>query len=155
MLQKQERQAFLSKKERVVCEKLAAMEIDLTSQRAQALLLLDEGFTHASAAHESGLSIGQVRYALRTFRAKGLELFPEAPVPEIDAKVPAKAEAIVEKAEGKTAKKAAKKKSPSAKKKKKKKDKNKAKKAEEKLIKSKKEKKGKKGKKGKKNIKKK
>jgi hypothetical protein len=153
MLQKQERQAFLSKKERVVCEKLAAMEIDLTSQRAQALLLLDEGFTHASAAHESGLSIGQVRYALRTFRAKGLELFPEASAPEIDVKVPPKAEAVVEKAEGKTAKKAAKKKSPSAKKKKKKKkDKNKAKKAEKKLIKSNKEKKEKKGKK---NIKKK
>lgn len=145
MLQNQETQALLSKKERVVCEKLAAMEIDLTSQRAQALLLLDEGCTHASAAHESGLSIGQVRYALRTFKSKGLELFPEAPATEIDTKVPAKAKAIEEKAEGKTAKKAAKKKSlTTKKKKKKKKDKNKAKKAEKKLIKSKKEKKGKK-----------
>ncbi|MBT8333198.1 MAG: helix-turn-helix domain-containing protein [Deltaproteobacteria bacterium] len=145
MLQKQETQALLSKKERVVCQDLAAMEIVLISQRAEALLLLDEGFSHAEAAHESGLSIGQVRYALRTFRSKGLAFFPKAPAPEIDLEVPAQPKAIAEKAERKKAKKAAKKKSPvTKKKKKKKKDKNKAKKAEKKLLKSKKYKKGKK-----------
>jgi len=148
MLQNQDTQELLSKKERIVCQKLVAMEIVLISQRAHALLLLDEGYTHADTAHETGLSIGQVRYALRTFRSKGLELFPQDPEVEIDADVPVQADPVEQKGKGKSAKKATKNLSlPIKKKKQKKKNKSKAKKAEKKGKKSKKEKKGKKGKK--------
>jgi len=152
MLQNQKSQLLLSKKERVVCEDLAAMEIVLISQRAQALLLLDEGLTHAEAAHETGLSIGQVRYALRTFKSKGLALFPDASPPEIDATVSENQDTAEKKAKGKKAKKAKENKSlPIKKKKQKKKGKTDGKKAEKKLKKSKKKKKGKKGKKNTKN----
>lgn len=43
--------------------------------RAKALLALDSGKTQQQAAAESGLSIGQVRYCLRRFRAVSLAIF--------------------------------------------------------------------------------
>ena len=43
--------------------------------RAQALLALDQGCTQQQAAEKSGLSLGQVRYCLRRFRAVSLDIF--------------------------------------------------------------------------------
>lgn len=43
--------------------------------RAKALLALDSGKTQQQAAVESSLSIGQVRYCLRRFRAVSLAIF--------------------------------------------------------------------------------
>ena len=50
-----------------------------TGSRAQALLALDGGASQAQAAEQAGLTLGQVRYCLRRFRAIGIALFDDAP----------------------------------------------------------------------------
>jgi hypothetical protein len=76
-----EKQSYplLSESERSECSKIVDLAIVLISQRAQALLLIDSGGTHADAARQTGLSIGQVRYALNRFKQRGLLMFPELP----------------------------------------------------------------------------
>jgi outer membrane biosynthesis protein TonB len=63
-------------KERAVCERVAAGAAPW-SQRAQALLALDEGATQSGAGERAGLTHGQVRYWLGRFRQDGLSIFPE------------------------------------------------------------------------------
>jgi outer membrane biosynthesis protein TonB len=60
-----------------VCERVAAGEAPW-SQRAQALLALDEGATQVGAGGRAGLTQGQVRYWLGRFRQDGLSIFPES-----------------------------------------------------------------------------
>jgi hypothetical protein len=89
--QKQTAGKLLSPEERGVCKQLAAGEAPW-SQRAQALLALDEGATQAQAGSQAGLSLGQVRYWLGRYRKDGLSIVPEAelsqtqpdPAPEIE-----------------------------------------------------------------------
>jgi hypothetical protein len=129
------------------------MKIVLISQRAQILLLIDSGETHAEAAKQTGLSIGQVRYALNRFRKRGLSMFPGLPeedqISELLATEPNLEDALTEI----TKKKKSKKKKKTEKKSKIKKDKKKKGKKKdhnsEKTV-SKKKKKGKKSKKDKK-----
>ena len=68
---------LLSPEERVVFKQLAAGEAPW-SQRAQALLALDEGATQAQAGNQAGLTQGQVRYWLGRYREDGLSIFPES-----------------------------------------------------------------------------
>lgn len=67
---------LLSKEELTICEKISDSNIQESSQRAAALILLDRGSTQAETAEISGLSIGQVRYLVKRFKEKRLELFP-------------------------------------------------------------------------------
>jgi hypothetical protein len=66
---------LLSPEERKACILLSKQE-GLIAQRAHALLAIDTGKTQALAAETTGLTIGQVRYLLSTFRKKRLSLFP-------------------------------------------------------------------------------
>jgi hypothetical protein len=68
---------LLNREERAVCERVAAGEAPW-SQRAQALLALDEGATQVGAGGRAGLTHGQVRYWLGRFRQDGLSIFPES-----------------------------------------------------------------------------
>ena len=121
---------LLSPEARAACERIAAGEA-VWSQRAQALLAVDEGATQAEAGQRAGLTPGQVEYWLGKFRRDQLSIFPEAGLP-LDA---AENEQIAAKAKEK----------PKQKSKKAKKDK-----AGKKPKKKKKAKKGKAGKKSKK-----
>ena len=65
---------LLKPNEVTACKKLASSS-DSDNQRAAALLAIHSGETHAIAAEESGLSLGQLRYVLRRFRELRLEVF--------------------------------------------------------------------------------
>lgn len=75
---------LLTQNEKILCEKTAALNIGLVSQRAQALLLLDDGYTQAKSCELSSLTIGQLRYLLRLFKKKGIHLFPQIEEKEIE-----------------------------------------------------------------------
>ena len=77
--------SFLSAAQRDECTRIAEIKRTPHSQRATALLLIDSGSTHREAGAQTGLSIGQVRYALNRFRKFGLAIFP--PPPEEQEKV--------------------------------------------------------------------
>ena len=68
---------LFSPAERAACEKVAAGTAP-SSQRALALLVLDEGSTQMEAAQQSGQTVGQVRYWLGKFRKERIAIFPEA-----------------------------------------------------------------------------
>ena len=68
---------LFSPAERAACEQAAAGTAPF-SQRALALLALDEGATQKDAAQQSGQTLGQVRYWLRKFRKERMAIFPEA-----------------------------------------------------------------------------
>jgi len=68
---------YLNQTERNLCKEITALNITLVSRRAQALLLLDDGYTQAKSAELSSLTVGQLRYLLRLFKKKGIRLFPE------------------------------------------------------------------------------
>lgn len=68
---------LLSRSEVTACKKLAASD-GLPAARAKALLALHDQRTQAQAAETSGLTVGQVRYALSTFKRKGMGLFEAA-----------------------------------------------------------------------------
>jgi hypothetical protein len=141
---------LLTQNEKILCEKIVTLDIGLVSQRAQALLLLDDGSTQAKSCELSSLTIGQLRYLIRLFKKKGIHLFPqieetkieEAPVaaPELEPEPEVSSENV--KKEKKEKKKKAKKSSTKKKKQNKKEGKNKATQSKEK-----KKKKGKKKKK--------
>ena len=152
---------FLTKHEQTVCMQLAKSESP-HSQRALALLALNEENTQGQAAERSGLSAGQVKYWAVRFRNHRLGIFPDALLEELSAKAdgkPAKEiEAKSKSGEGKTDSAKTKSKGDKGKKDKKNKKKgkksgkktDKTKKGEKKSKKDKKDKKGKKGKKPKK-----
>lgn len=66
----------LSSEERAIFSQIATGEPPY-SQRAQALLAIDEGATQAEAASEAGLTKGQVRYWLTKFRRDRTDIIPE------------------------------------------------------------------------------
>lgn len=68
---------LLRSEERIALQQLA-QQPDIDGQRAAALLVLDEGKTQAVAAEESGLTVNQVRYIVKKFRADRLLAFPDA-----------------------------------------------------------------------------
>jgi hypothetical protein len=76
---------LLTSEERAACEGFASGDPP-HSQRAIALLALDNGATQAQAAGQAGLTKGQVRYWLDRFRQERLAIFPEesfaSPQPE-------------------------------------------------------------------------
>ena len=74
---------LLSPEARAACERIAAGDAPW-SQRAQALLAVDEGATRAEAGQRAGLTQGQVKYWLGRFRLDQLSIFPEAGLP-VDA----------------------------------------------------------------------
>ncbi len=67
---------LLSAQEREVFTRISTSEAP-HSQRAQALLAIDEGATQAAAGEAAGLTSGQVQYWLAKFRKEGLAIFPE------------------------------------------------------------------------------
>ncbi len=71
-----DRSNLLSPDERNACRRVAAGTAP-HSQRALALMALDQGVTQSEAGELSGLSQGQVRYWRDRFREKGLSIFPE------------------------------------------------------------------------------
>ncbi len=68
---------ILTQDERELCKKIAGLKIVLISRRAQALLMLDDGHTQVKSAQLSSLTLGQLRYLLRLFKAKRINLFPQ------------------------------------------------------------------------------
>jgi hypothetical protein len=76
---------LLTPEERAACLEITSGE-GPHSQRATALLALDEGSTQMQAAGQAGLTKGQVRYWLGKFRQERLAIFPEellaSPQPE-------------------------------------------------------------------------
>lgn len=87
MSKKQIRQPFLSPGQKDVCARLAATDRSLTGQRAAALLLINDGATLAETARKTGLTIGQIRYAVARIQKIGLAMFPE-PEPAGHAEIP-------------------------------------------------------------------
>jgi outer membrane biosynthesis protein TonB len=67
---------LLDAEERGIFSQIATEEAP-HSQRAQALLAIDEGATQAEAGIQAGLTQGQVRYWLDKFRKDGTSIFPE------------------------------------------------------------------------------
>ena len=72
--------SLLSPEARAACQRIGAGEAPW-SQRAQALLAVDEGATQAEAGQRAGLTPGQVEYWLGKFRRDQLSIFPEAGLP--------------------------------------------------------------------------
>ncbi len=68
---------LLTSAEQAACEKIAAANEALHSQRAQALLALDQGSSQTEAGQQAGLTPGQVRYCLNKFRQQRLGIFPD------------------------------------------------------------------------------
>ena len=67
--------SLLSPEEQALCEKVSGSGKSLHSQRAQALLAVNEGVTQVNAAELSGLTMGQVRYCIQRFRQIRAALF--------------------------------------------------------------------------------
>lgn len=70
---------LLSDTERDECNRVAQLKLKPHSQRADALLMIESGLTHREAGAKTGLSMGQVRYALNRFRKLGPAMFPPPP----------------------------------------------------------------------------
>ncbi len=68
---------LLTAAQQMTCQTIAAQKIEIESQRATALLAINDGEPQAKAAELSGLSVGQVRYLITNFKKKGLDLFPQ------------------------------------------------------------------------------
>ena len=75
---------LLSSEERDAFEKISSGAAP-HSQRAQALLAIDEGATQHEAGLKAGLTDGQVKYWLGKFRKEGLDIFPVQEVPDAEA----------------------------------------------------------------------
>lgn len=67
---------LLGPEEQTVLRQIATKEPPY-SQRAQALLAINDGATQADAGSQVGLTKGQVRYWLTKFRAGGTGIFPD------------------------------------------------------------------------------
>ncbi len=68
--------ARLTPEERMALEQLAHGEAPF-SQRALALLALDQGATRVEAGNQSGLTLGQVRYWQAKFLDQRMNIFPQ------------------------------------------------------------------------------
>ncbi len=73
---------LLTQDERELCKKIAELKIVLVSRRAQALIALDDGYTQVKSAQLSSLTLGQLRYLLRLFKQKQMNLFPQTILPQ-------------------------------------------------------------------------
>ena len=60
--------SLLTSEEKSTCEQISKSNGQPDSQRARALLALNEDMSQAKAAELAGLTIGQVRYCLSRFR---------------------------------------------------------------------------------------
>ncbi len=143
--------SLLNEKERTFCQSIAQSGEGLMNKRAAALLALDGGSTRAEAGEQSGLTLGQVRYLLATFRQKRLGMFTKEALMEMEEV--SQTEALIPKTELPEEEEAEVDKAPEIKeakigKKKKKKNKKKDKKTKKRKVSKVKGKKGK-GKKGK------
>ncbi len=130
---------WLTPEESDVCRQLSGSAKPPHRQRAIALLALTGGATYAQAAEQSGLTLGQLKYCVTTFRGKRLAMFPSelaAAPANSEAESEAAAPAAADSAEDADQK-------PAKAKKKKDKDKDKKKKGKKKKGKDKKKKKGK------------
>lgn len=68
---------LLSKEECAVCEQIAKYD-NFSGRRASALLLLNKrDIIQREVGAQTGLTRGQVKYALERFRKSGLAMFPE------------------------------------------------------------------------------
>lgn len=67
-----------------ICIKLAAGKAPW-SQRAQALMAINEGASETVASERSGLRPTQVKYWLNKYQKQGMAIFPESLLQEIDA----------------------------------------------------------------------
>ena len=67
---------LLSLQERDVCLRISEGDT-IHSQRAGALLAIDDGATQAQAGQKAGLTLGQVSYWLGKFRKIRLDIFPQ------------------------------------------------------------------------------
>lgn len=67
---------LLSSQERDICLRISEGDT-LHSQRAQAMLAIDDGATQAQAGQRAGLTQGQVSYWLGKFRKIRLDIFPQ------------------------------------------------------------------------------
>ncbi|WP_419769580.1 MAG: hypothetical protein ACNI3C_09565 [Candidatus Marinarcus sp.] len=67
---------LLSQNDKAICENIAKTGTSIDAKRAKALLLLDEGISHAKTAESSTLSVGQVRYVLTKYKSIGIAFFP-------------------------------------------------------------------------------
>ena len=146
---------LLTAQEQAVCTQVANSPTT-HSQRALALLALNEGNTQGQAATKTGLTTGQVKYWAAKFRKERLGIFPDALLGELNTKADTEIvpdNVAVSKASAKEVK-SAKTKSKGTKAEKEKKSKKKGKKSEMKTDKKKKGKKDKKDKKDKKTEKK-
>lgn len=72
----EKRSRLLSYEERDILGEVATKDPPF-SQRAQALLAIDEGTTQAAAGQQAGLTQGQLRYWLTKFRKVRIAIFPE------------------------------------------------------------------------------
>ena len=66
---------LLTEKEKKICEELVRIEAGRASLRAAALLAVNKGATHTQASEQTGLTPGQVTYAVAFFRKRKIELF--------------------------------------------------------------------------------
>lgn len=69
--------SILTTQEQTDLQKISSAT-DTNGQRAAALIALNNGLSQSKAAEESGLTLGQVKYALRKFRKHGVAAFMEA-----------------------------------------------------------------------------
>jgi hypothetical protein len=88
---------LLSVEEQDICQKIAAHDEDIPSQRAAALLAIYGGSTQAEASEQTGLTVGQIRYLVTTFRKKHLAIFPDDVLNRVQskAKTATKTESLV------------------------------------------------------------
>ena len=66
---------LLTEQEKKICEELASIGADLANLRAAALLAVNQGATHTQASEQTGLTPGQVTYAVASFRKRKIALF--------------------------------------------------------------------------------
>ena len=68
---------LLTPDEKLVCEKIVALEEAPHSQRASMLLALNAGKTQSKSASQAGITLGNLKYWLKKFRASRMAIFPE------------------------------------------------------------------------------
>lgn len=76
-MEKFEQKGFITKKEQKFCRSVAAQDKGLASQRAKALLAINDGDSRAIVSESSGLTLGQIKYLQTAFKSKRLAIFPE------------------------------------------------------------------------------
>jgi hypothetical protein len=87
---------LLTAAELAVCQKITALDTELAGRRAAILVAINEGSTQAQASEQTGLTVGQIRYLLTTFRRKRLAIFPDNVLSQAQSPVEPKEEASAE-----------------------------------------------------------